>query len=324
MWNTIKLNRVLLVISLLTSLTCYTQTTIINQQFSSTSPAGWSSTSNTWILNYDGTSTSNFRSASYSARFPSAANGNAIFLYIPVNFKLGYTYNVSFYTKRACSATINYNETANQTTLLRTISYTNTSCSSNWNTWYGWSDVYSASYDGAGYIQIQINTVYGGPASVYLDDISVTENPPVALPIELIYFNVKTNCEGQVISKWATASEYNVWKYIIMYSLDDTNYMRLDSIEDIGTSTNGNRYEMTSRIVYESTIVYVKLREVDYDGYQKDFDPESVYIPKYCKQQSYPRVILRRYNIYGQEVDESYNGFVIILYSDNTTEYKIN
>lgn len=324
MWNTIKLNRILLIVFLLISLSCYNQTNIINQQFSATAPTGWSSTSNTWILNYDGTATSNFRSASYSARFPSAANGNTVFLYIPVNFKLGYTFNVSFYTKRACSATINYNETANQTTLLRTVSYNNTSCNSNWNTWYNWTDAYPSSYTGAGYIQIQINTVYGGPTSVYLDDITVTENPPAALPIELLYFTAKPNCEGNIITKWATSSEYNVWKYIVMYSIDDTNYIKSDSIEDIGTSATGNRYEMISRSIYENEIVYVKLREIDYDGYQKDFEPESIYLPKRCVQQLYPRVMLRRYNIFGQEVDETYNGFVIILYSDNTTEYKIN
>ena len=328
MLNTIKPNRVLLLIFLFVYSICYAETVLVDQHFSAVSPTGWTSTSSVWAFNRNETATGNYRSVydatKYSARFSSAANGNSIYVYIPINFKADSLYTITFYTKRACSVEVNTNELPNQTTLLSNQSASNSNCTSNWNNWYQWSFTTQSTYTGAGYFQIWIKTVYGGPASVYMDDVTITESSPQVLPIELLYFIARSNCESDLITKWETASEHNVWKYIVMYSVDDSNYIRLDSIEDIGSSNTGNRYEMTTKMQQDGTIIYVKLREVDYDGYQKDFEPESVYIPKRCKQLAGPRVILRRYNIYGQEVDATYNGFMIILYSDNTTEYKLN
>lgn len=96
----------------------------ITQHFSSTAPAGWTSTSSTWILNYDGTATGNYRgvydATKYSARFPSAATGNSVYLYIPVTFTDNYIYTTTFYSKRACNISLLVNETADQTTVLST------------------------------------------------------------------------------------------------------------------------------------------------------------------------------------------------------------
>ena len=85
----------------------YGQTYLVDQHFSATSPTGWSSTSNVWVFNRNETATGNYRNVfdntKYSARFASAANGNSIYIYIPINFISDNTYTITFYNKRACS-----------------------------------------------------------------------------------------------------------------------------------------------------------------------------------------------------------------------------
>ena len=117
---------------LITIMSFYGYSQLISQHFSSIAPTGWSSTSNTWVLNYDGNATGNYRgvydATKYSARFPSAASGNSTYLYIPVTFQNGYLYSVTFYTKRACNISMLVNETADQTTVLSTQTIDNASC----------------------------------------------------------------------------------------------------------------------------------------------------------------------------------------------------
>jgi len=185
-----------LILSLLVCIIAYSQTYLVDQHFSSVAPTGWTSTSSVWNFARNESATGNYRSVfdatKYSARFSSAANGNSIYVYIPINFITGYNYTITFFTKRTCSVTINTNELPNQTTLLTTESQTNSSCNSNWNTWYEWSTTILSNYTGPGYFQIWTKTVYGGPTSVYLDDVSIYEAEPVGLPIELLYFRGKS------------------------------------------------------------------------------------------------------------------------------------
>ena len=74
--------------------------TIVDQHFSAVAPSGWSSTSNVWNFARNESATGNYRSAydatTYSARFSSAANGNSIYVYIPINFKKDSLYTITF------------------------------------------------------------------------------------------------------------------------------------------------------------------------------------------------------------------------------------
>jgi hypothetical protein len=148
----------------------YGQTYLVDQHFSNVAPTGWSSTSNVWNFARNESATGNYRNVfdatTYSARFSSAANGNSIYIYIPINFVNGNTYTITFYTKRVCSVVVNTNELPNQTTLLTTETQTNSNCSSNFSTWYEWSFTVTSTYTGAGYFQIWTKTIYGGPTSV--------------------------------------------------------------------------------------------------------------------------------------------------------------
>lgn len=281
----------------------YSQTTLINQAFSATSPAGWSSTSNTWTFNYNGTATGNYRSASWSARFASAANGNTIYMYIPVTFKYGYTYNVTFYTKRACSITINSNETANQTTLLSTQTLNNASCASNWNTWYEWNVSVPGSYEGAGYLQLKINTVYGGPASVYLDDFSVVESEPTAVPIELLYFEGKLK-NNTAILYWATASETHNSFFSIEKSSNGIDFNVIDRIKGSEHSTTVLYYEFHDGKLI-SDIMYYRLKQTDTDGKYTYTDPISIDC-RHCEEPKPAKYI----NALGVTVDPSTPGLL--------------
>jgi hypothetical protein len=301
----------------------FAQTYLVDQHFSSVAPTGWTSTSNVWSFTYNGSSTTNYRNVfdatKYSARFSSAANGNSIYLYVPINFVSDNSYTITFYTKRVCSVTINTNELPNQTTLLTTETQTNSNCNSNWNTWYQWSFTIPSTYTGSGYFQIWAKTIYGGPTSVYLDDLSIYESPPVGLPIELLSFAAEYKYEHDNIEvNWVTASEDNVMKYLIMCSENGKYFYKVDSLENIGSSSYTKYYIRYFEAPRDGTLVYVYLREIDYDGYLKDFDIVSV--PMFKKK----KTILGVYNLIGQPASITDPGSLIIIYTDGSRELLVN
>ena len=301
---------------------CITQTYLVDQHFSNVAPTGWSSTSNVWNFARNESATGNYRNVydatTYSARFASAANGNSIYLYIPINFVSGNTYTITFYTKRACSVVVNTNELPNQTTLLTTDQASNANCNSNWNTWYQWSFSVVPGYTGSGYFQIWIKTIYGGPTSVYLDDVTILETIPTTLPIELLNFTAWATDDGKLVSDWEVASEQNVWKYYIMRSIDGTRFHKADSLVDIGSSSHPRKYRVITNNDVPGIIIYVMLRELDTDNKITEFNPVAVLMP------NSPRRVIGIYNCLGQAVTITEPGVIIIIYDDGSKQYKIN
>lgn len=284
------------------------QTTLVNQQFSSVAPSGWSSTSSLWSFNNNyGT---NSRSGSYAARLSSAANGNTTYAYIPITFKSGYSYTISFYSKRICSLTINTNETANQTTLLSNQSYTNSSCNSNWNNWYNWTSTYNSTSNTSGYFQILANTVYGGPASIYVDDLTITEEVISSMPIKLISFNGKHTISGNELT-WVTASETNNDYFTLFRSNEPINWNIVSMIDGNGNSSDIIKYSYIDND-FNIDINYYMLRQTDYDG--KYTDSDVIYIDNREKRIELIKVT----NIIGQEIDIYTPGIKILFYSDGS------
>lgn len=302
------MKNLLIILFFLFSVLSNGQTTIINEPFSATSPSGWNSTSNTWILNYNATSTSNYQSAYYSARFPSASNGNSIWLYIPLNFNIGFTYQLSFYTKRACTLTINVNENPNQITLLSSNTYTNPNCSSNWNTWYNWNSSYTSTYTGSGYFQINVSSVYGGPTSVYLDDVNLTENSE-SLPIELLYLEGKFE-NGTNKLYWATSSEKNNDFFTIEKSYNGLDFYILGCLLGSGNSTELIKYEYID-FENSSEISYYRIKQTDYDG-KFEYSP-IVSINKKIKE----KILIKTIDITGKETTSD-EGIIIYIYEDGS------
>jgi len=313
------MKKLLLTLSILLSIVGFSQTYLVDQHFSNVAPTGWTSTSNVWSFTYNGSSTSNYRNVfdatTYSARFSSAANGNSIYIYIPTNFVSGNTYTINFYTKRVCSVTVNTNELPNQTTLLSTETQSNSNCSSNFNTWYQWTFTIVSTYTGAGYFQIWTKTIYGGPTSVYLDDVSIYESPPVSLPIELLYFKgVKDNLSNKLF--WSTASENNNDFFTVEKSTNGIDWEIINRQSGAGNSSNQLDYYSLDQNV-ESLVNYYKLKQTDYDGKFKYSDIISVDNRMNSKSKEIDTIT----NIFGQEVDiEYYRGLIIIHYTDGSSE----
>ena len=302
----------------LTSIVAFSQTYLVDRHFSNVAPTGWSSTSNVWSFTYNGSSTTNYRNVfdatTYSARFSSAATGNSIYLYIPINFVSGNTYTITFYTKRVCSVAINTNELPNQTTLLSTETQTNSSCNSNWNTWYQWSTTILSSYTGAGYFQIWTKTIYGGPTSAYLDDVSIYESEPVNLPIELLYFKGSVYNSDNILH-WSTASEDNNDYFTIEKTKDGIDWEILTRESGAGNSSNQLYYSSVDENV-ESIINYYRLKQTDYDGRFKYSDIISIDNRNNAESKEVYKIV----NTLGQEVDlQYYKGLIIIKYTDGSS-----
>jgi hypothetical protein len=312
------MNKLLLAMMfVLTSIFAFSQTYLVDQHFSNVAPSGWSSTSNVWAFNRDETATGHYRNVfdatKYSSRFSSASTGNSIYLYIPINFVSGNTYTIRFYTKRVSSIVVNTNELPNQTTLLSTETKTQSVSSS--SAWYEWTFSVVSSYTGAGYFQIWTKTIYGGPTSVYLDDVSILESQPV-LPIDLLYFKgYEYNSEN--ILHWSTASEDNNDYFTIEKTKDGIDWRPIVTIEGAGNSTNQLHYSFVDEDV-ESIINYYRLKQTDYDGKFKYSDIISIDNVNKLKE------IDKITNILGQEVDLEYHiGLVIIYYTDGSSQKMI-
>lgn len=309
----------LLSFAILLGLTGFSQTYLTDQHFSNVAPSGWSSTSSVWNFAYNGSSTANYRNVhdatTYSARFSSAATGNSIYLYIPANFVSGNTYTITFYTKRVCSVVVNTNELPNQTTLLSSEERSNSSCSSNFNTWYEWSFTILSSYTGAGYFQIWTKTIYGGPTSVYMDDVSIFEAEPTTLPIELLYFRGSEHRFENVFD-WSTASEYNNERFTIEKSADGIDWVPVAIVPGAGNSSS-QRFYRASDYRAEKAINYYRLKQTDYDG--KFEYSDIISIDNRITESS--KEAVRTINMMGQEVDPKYyRGMAIICYGDGTSE----
>lgn len=296
------------------SVICYGQTYLVDQHFSNVSPTGWLSTSNVWNFARNESATGNYRNVydatTYSARFSSAANGNSIYVYIPINFISGKIYTITFYTKRVCSVEVNTNELPNQTTLLSNDSQSNSNCSSNFNTWYQWSFSVVSNYTGSGYFQIWTKTIYGGPTSVYLDDVTIVESDPVSLPVELLYFKGKHTEDGNLL-EWATATETNNHYFTIYKTYYPINWKEVDKVDGVGTSSFTHYYQYLERD-YFNDISYYYLTQTDYDGKVKEYEIISVDNRKITPQ------LIKVTNILGQEVSEDYPGIKFFHYSDGT------
>jgi len=314
-WPFKRIIRTLLIVALLIVITSTCNaTTIVDQHFSAVAPTGWSSTSNVWVFNRNETATGNYRSVfdatKYSARFSSAANGNSIYVYIPINFKKDSIYTIVFYTKRVCSVEVNTNELPNQTTLLSNQTATNASCSSNWNVWYEWSFTYISTYTGAGYFQIWTKTIYGGPASAYMDDVTIYESSPTALPIDLIYLTGHGDYDGNII-EWATGSEYNNNYFTIYRSNDGSNWHTVSNVTGAGYSSVTTYYNLTDENNY-SGISYYTLKQTDFDGRFKMYPPISVYNNRTSK------TVLRCVDLLGREIPDTTGQPRIVEYTDGS------
>lgn len=117
-----------------------------------------------------------------------------------------------------------------------------------------------------------VGTTFGHTNEDVPPGTTVTNNP---LPLTLNYFTAI--CENNTCRLiWETFQEINVDKYEIYRSFDAINYELILTEEN----TAGNTTTPESYILYDNELaigdVYYKLKEIDFDGYEKTFDAISV------------------------------------------------
>lgn len=137
----------------------------------------------------------------------------------------------------------------------------------------------------------------------------------IILPIELGSFTA-THTGTEVNLEWMTVTEENNSHFIIQRTLDGVDYEDIGMVEGAGTSNDPIDYTYVDRRPYMGTSYY-RLKQVDYDG---KFGYSEVVAVNGGKVGA---TIIRTVNLMGQDVDHSYKGIVIDLYSDGTSEKRI-
>jgi hypothetical protein len=138
------------------------------------------------------------------------------------------------------------------------------------------------------------------------------------LPIELLSF-IGKNITNYNNIEWVTASEINNDYFKLERSVDGENWEIINIQSGVGTS-NQNNYYSCRDYDFRNVVNYYRLSQTDFDGTREYFNPISI---DNRKESPY---IVKTINIMGQEVDDSYTGVIIHLYSDGATEkvYKTN
>ena len=130
------------------------------------------------------------------------------------------------------------------------------------------------------------------------------------LPVELLYF------EGKPVSNtnylyWSTASEHNSDYFEILHSVNGEVWESIGQITSSGNSTIKNDYHYYHNSP-EHVFNYYILKQVDYDGVYKTYNP--IVINNRIKDKK----IIKYTNILGQEVGPNENGVIFITYEDNS------
>jgi hypothetical protein len=140
--------------------------------------------------------------------------------------------------------------------------------------------------------------------------------PPIALPIELLYFNIDKD-DGYNHLTWSTASENNNDYFNIEKTIDGVYYNNIATINGAGNSNSQLNYEYDDFEIMDN-ICYYRLKQTDYDGKFKYHNLISV------DNRFKIRIVVRVINLYGSEVDIDTKGLLILIYDDGSIKKIIN
>ena len=146
-------------------------------------------------------------------------------------------------------------------------------------------------------------------------DIGAFESNGVLLPIKLIYFSGEKEDRSNKLS-WGTESELNNDYFTVEKSINGSDFTVVGMENGAGKSTQFLQYDMMDNNV-EKVINYYRLLQTDFDGKYTVSDLISIDNREVDTARS--NVILRT-NTLGQVVNEIYQGLVIIVYSNGTSE----
>jgi hypothetical protein len=143
-----------------------------------------------------------------------------------------------------------------------------------------------------------------------IEEYTVRLADPVALPVELIYFEgIKYPSFNNLI--WSTASEYNSDYFEIEESLDGIQWKVVGTRNASGFSTSIQNYSYLVSF-NEFTHHYYKLKQIDFNGMYKYYGP--IFIDNTIKTKK----VIKYVNLIGQEVNEHSSGMLFEVYEDGT------
>ncbi|CAG7580214.1 MAG: putative Fn3-like protein [uncultured marine phage] len=137
-----------------------------------------------------------------------------------------------------------------------------------------------------------------------------------SLPIELTSFN-GTNEEVFNRIQWVTASETNNDSFFLERSENGEDWEIISEQAGAGNSTSELKYEYIDRD-YKKVINYYRLTQLDYNG---EYDRSEIFSIDNRKKE--PPTIIKVINLMNQEVDDTYEGIRVIIYSDGSQIKKI-
>jgi hypothetical protein len=132
------------------------------------------------------------------------------------------------------------------------------------------------------------------------------------LPIELISFE-GTNIDSYNLLTWSSATEHNNDYYLVERSTDGFSWSVVNNQNGAGNSTSKIDYNFRD-FTYEVAINYYRLTQVDIDGQSETFKTISLNNLGKTKE------VLYFTNLLGQIVNDDVKGYLIVHYTDGTTE----
>jgi hypothetical protein len=180
-------------------------------------------------------------------------------------------------------------------------------------------------YDGFYYSSEYSTDFDGNTRNTSIPYIGCDEVTAYPLPVELALFEAKTTEKG-ILIKWSTASEVNSNKFEVEKNYNG-KWEVLSTVNAKGNTNTTTNYEILDKIINSKSIKY-RLKMIDNDGsykYSSIVVLENLKPIKYELMQNYPnpfnpttvinygipqssKVILKVYNIAGQEVMKLYEG----------------
>ena len=97
------------------------------------------------------------------------------------------------------------------------------------------------------------------------------------LPVELLSFSALCKNE-KVICEWSTASEINNDYFSVEKNSDGKNWTEIGKVNGSGNSTTKMNYEFIDETTIAGSLIYYRLKQVDFDGRYEYFGPSAAIV----------------------------------------------
>jgi hypothetical protein len=133
----------------------------------------------------------------------------------------------------------------------------------------------------------------------------------VVLPVELKEFKIY-NIGNQNVISWITSSEINNDYFVVERSENGEDWMEVSKVKG---EVNSSKEKYYSLVDYDFNLGqnFYRLSQVDLNGSVKSFEVKAI------DNHKVEKVILKRLDFSGREVDENQKGLIIVIFEDNSS-----